>query len=682
MTKGLFIAFMVAIACEIPALGAAIPRVLGQWPGIPTVVPQELTIGGNTLYAGDGRIAMYDISDVSQPRRVGTLGSLPKRIVAADRYALEFAGDYNTGPLRILDMSERGTPVEVARIGQNVISAAVAWPDVYVSDAGSLAVYDLSDPAAPAAVSGAVAPGDFMSLKINGNVLAAIKISVGNKGELRFFDISDRRQLVAKGFYGNGMYYTAPFEIAGDRAYVSFQSKLDIVDISNLQNPQKIGEWPGEEMFWYAITDMVAFPDTLWVSVANFGIQIVDVKNGAAPVEIKTLSDFAFTGHAKRGNDLFLAEYVDLKVYDVTNPADPHLKTTASFGGLYYGVTVTNNWAFVAIAHAPSRVLDITDPARPAARGPELPPGYSSILADNKLFLLDAQDRVNVFDITNPANPQFLSYFQNDDYGGFSMEVEGERLFLSGSNTVKVVNFANPLDLKLEKSIELPAGNVKFARTEDRLVVTTSYVSSYLSVIDISMPGDARLTGTLTNSGYLGSVAARNFAAYVDGNQGINVFQVVDAANPSFVKTVTASGGGSLSVDGDRLYVLGGESLSVLDISSPFDPQPITSLVGLPPNPFAVRAVGAVAYVSGGLGGLITVQVAGAAPTQPVIDVITEGEMHRVRWTRDFEGYTLLSAPTLSGPWTAEPLDFSPPGMFYDLTFGNRPGMQFYRLQK
>ncbi|HUS35620.1 MAG TPA: hypothetical protein VM680_09745, partial [Verrucomicrobiae bacterium] len=463
-----------------------------------------------------------------------------------------------------------------------------------------------------------------------------------------------------------------------------FQSKLDILDISNLQNPQKIGEWPGEEMFWYAITDMVAFPDTLWVSVANLGIQIVDVKNAAAPVEIKTLPDFAFTGHAKRGNDLFLAEYLDLKVYDVTNPANPHVKTTGSFGGFYYGVSITNNWAFLARTHAPSSVLDVSDPVRPVARGPELVEALSSIIADNKLFLIDSESGVNVYDITNPIAPQFLSRFQNDVYGGLSMAVEGERLFLSGWKSVKVVNFANPLDLKLERSIELPGGDVSFARTENRLVVSTSYGSSYLSVIDITAPGQPQLMGTVTNNGSLWSaeVAAKDFAAYVATSSGVQIFQVIDGANPSFIKSIDARFVSSVSVSGDRLYVLGANYLRVYDISSAFDPKLITTLVDLPDNSFSVTAVGDVAYVGGGYDGLITVQVAGDAPTHPLLEIINEGEMHRVRWRRDFEGFSLMTAPSLSGPWTAQPLDFSPPSLFYELTFGNRPGMQFYRLQK
>jgi hypothetical protein len=685
MKKVLFLAFVVAIACEIGAFGAAVPRVMGQWPGIPEGEVRELTIGGDTLYAGEGNglfggqrgISMFDVSNPAKPRRVGTVAGPGRRIVATERYVIE----YGQGALRVLDMSDRGSPLEVARIESHIVSAAAAWPYVYVgNDVNELLVYDLSNPAAPVAVNGAVAYGYFPSLTLRGSVLAGIKLSAGTTGTLQFFDVSDGTKLVPKGSYGSDIYFASPVDIAGNHAVIGRGSKIEIINIFDLASPHKVGEWPGPEVFWFAVTDVVAFPETIWAGVANTGITILDIGNPAAPVEVQTLPGLAFTGRARRGNDLFLSDYLDLKIYDVTNPAAPTLKSVSSLGGYYYGVSITNNWAFLSVSHAPSRVLDVSEPARPAARGPELPPSLSSLIAEGKLFLMDTERGVNVYDISNPAAPEFLSRFQNDAYGGLSMAVEGERLFLSGSNSVKVVNFANPRNLQLENSIELPAGNVRFARTENRLAVTTSYVSSYLSVIDITTPGNPQLMGTLTN-GYLGNIAAKNFAAYIAGNGGVRIYQIVDAANPSFFKTIDVPGAGNVSVDGDRLYVLGSRSLSVYDISSPFDPKPITTLVDLPDNAFSATAAGNVAYVGAGYDGLITVQVAGAAPTQPLLEIINEGEMHRVRWRRDFDGFSLFTAPSLSGPWQRTPIPLSSPPLFFEATFGNRPGIGFYRLQ-
>jgi hypothetical protein len=505
----------------------------------------------------------------------------------------------------------------------------------------------------------------------------------GNNGTLQLFDISDRTKLIPKGSYGTNIYFTTKIEMVGDRLYLGKPNKLEILNIADLSNPQKIGEWPEQVLGLFYISDIVAFPDVVWASVANGGTTILDVRNAAAPVEVKTLPGIGFLCHARRGDDLFAGEYLDLKTYDVTDPLNPQLKGISSLGAYYSHISVTNNLAFVSGTHGSSRILDVSNPAKPAPRGPELPAGYTTLIADNKLFLVDELDGINVYDLANPAAPNFLSRFEPGEIGA-SMTAEGKRLFIAGTNAVKVINFSDPSALKLEKEIEVPPHSLTLARAGNRLVVSSHYVSSYLSVIDITDPANATLMVTFTNAPFVGYVPGKGNVGYVQRNGGIEVYDFTDATNPRLVTNVDLNlqFPAEFATAGDYLLIFRGGPVMVFDVSDPLSPKEVGSIEGMPANSSSVTIAGDVAYVAAGVDGLITIQLAGEPPTQPYLDIINEGEMHRVRWTKDFTGYSLLAAPSLSGPWEALPIDLNQGGLFYEMIFGNGPGMRFYRLAK
>src|ERR1051325_6712931 len=186
---------------EIHAFGATTPRVAGQWPGIPRGQAQDLAVQGDTLFARmTGGIAEIDVSNPAKMRRVGTLGSDYRRVApATGNYILEYFG----GPLRLLDVTDRTTPIEVSRVDGNFVNVAVAWPFVYTwnGDHERLETYDYSNPAHPVAIEGATVAGDWPSLKVQGNILAGIT----RPGTFTLFDISNRTNLVQRGAY-SGVY--------------------------------------------------------------------------------------------------------------------------------------------------------------------------------------------------------------------------------------------------------------------------------------------------------------------------------------------------------------------------------------------------------------------------------------------------------------------------------------------
>jgi hypothetical protein len=144
---------------------------------------------------------------------------------------------------------------------------------------------------------------------------------------------------------------------------------------------------------------------------------------------------------------------------------------------------------------------------------------------------------------------------------------------------------------------------------------------------------------------------------------------------------IDVPGARGIGIGGNKLAVLLSEGIQGFDISDPFAPKAGDALVDLPLNMGRVTVLGDIAYIAAGTSGLITAQLAGEAPTQPFLNIVDEGEMHRVRWTADFAGYSLMTAPTVNGPWTAQ-ATFNDTKMFNEATAPNHAEPQFYRLQK
>lgn len=126
MERRMIIGGVILLLCGIHAFCATLPRVAGQWPGIPTGGASDLNVLGNTLFADIyGNNAVIDITDSTRPTRVGTI-RIPDhpRIITAGPYLLE----RNNIWFRFMDVEERTSPVEVSRVEGTFSVPTVVWP--------------------------------------------------------------------------------------------------------------------------------------------------------------------------------------------------------------------------------------------------------------------------------------------------------------------------------------------------------------------------------------------------------------------------------------------------------------------------------------------------------------------------------------------------------------------------
>jgi PKD repeat protein len=187
---------------------------------------------GVAVTAGQGRIAVFDVTDPSAPeyRRsledlgaIHGLASAPMMVLAA-----------TSAGLVMVDVSDPDTPTEVGRYTGATPTGVVANGNVafLACEAAGLRVVDLSNPAAPVEI--AAVPGDVSTLALSDDLLF-----VGHDALVRVLDISDPTQPIE----------LSRFDVAGPiigigadgRWLVVAAKHLTVVDVLDPASPHKAG---------------------------------------------------------------------------------------------------------------------------------------------------------------------------------------------------------------------------------------------------------------------------------------------------------------------------------------------------------------------------------------------------------------------------------------------------------
>ncbi|MEI7732711.1 MAG: FG-GAP-like repeat-containing protein [Verrucomicrobiota bacterium] len=228
--------------------------------------------------------------------------------------------------------------------------------------------------------------------------------------------------------------------VAGDYAYVSseagFGSDVGIYNISQLANPIQVGV------------------------ITNFSAGYLG-------------DDYQWGSHAVAlaGTNAYVADVVDgLRIYDISNPANPQLMAKTNFsasynrGGVIYhsqpvGVAVAGNFAYVACSFDGVRIVNIANPTNPVpvghvAMGPDYTiqglADYSVNVAvyGRYLFVAKLLDGVSIYDVANPTNAVYVAGIQSSGVAhSVTVAPFDSGVFLYVANGVNGVNIFDVTDL-------------------------------------------------------------------------------------------------------------------------------------------------------------------------------------------------------------------------------------------
>ena len=255
--------------------------------------------------------------------------------------------------------------------------------------------------------------------------------------------------------------YYSEFCISGNYAYVTrYDEGLDIIDISNPQNPILVGNYvdAGSKYWGVAVVGNYAY------LANNNKLQIIDITNKTSPTPISSCSTTIEAYNIQiSGNHAFILGHASLESIDISNVNTPILKNKCSFVTSASDFYLLNKYIYVANESAGLQIVDISDPDTPTLAGIcDTPGGAKGVYASGNYAYIADNNSVQIIDITDKDEPIIV--------GNTTEEIDATKIVISGNfaytnpigNRMYIINVSNPKNPKLISTYT--QGNLYFER--------------------------------------------------------------------------------------------------------------------------------------------------------------------------------------------------------------------------
>jgi hypothetical protein len=432
----------------------------------------------------------------------------------------------------------------------------------------------LGGPATAAALQ-----GDYAYLGIGPQLVV---LDISNPEKPRLVGSSERLEGSVRGI-----------AVKGNFAYVS-GNRLQVVDISD---PGSLVKGPSLALPGRPGNILAVSGELLFVSGSEHGVHLLDISEPAAPAILGYYPMAApALSLAATGKTLFVADGDGLRIADLSDPARPASLAFLDLPGEVTGLVLNEDFLYVASGGHGLRVVDISEPAAPQETGFLVTPGdlWHISPCGRLACLLDANGRMLLADVSNPAIPELLP----DRLGGFGSQagLAGKSdlaIVVGGRAGLSLIDLRNPLDpavvqLRLESGAGdgEPAGQqLSIPVAGNPIDVASSGCYAYLATqdglqtIDVSSPDEPFETSFLPYPGWISGLALTEDTLYlVDGEQNLRVLDLAEPAEPLEVGSLALSNGRRGIAVGEELLLVAGElgGVLVVDVSVPEDPQEIS----------------------------------------------------------------------------------------------------------
>jgi hypothetical protein len=372
----------------------------------------------------------------------------------------------------------------------------------------------------------------------------------------------------------------------GSYAYVNVAGKLVVLDVSDPAHPVKVGE----------TSDLPATPECIklfgnyaYLPVGPAGLTIVNVLDPANPTVVTTVD----TPLNALDVDLqivvgktyaYVADGNSIRIIDVTDPALPVAKGVFTPGAQITDVALAPGgiYAYCTGPDALTYIVNVSNPDSPSQTGWMYTPYHPADLAvdasTNRMYLLTENQGLETYDITNPAAPAYKSNCDMD--GGRAVAAYGGLAYVAVNSAngpfygLKVVDVTNPLSTHVEGTLQTRGGSVDIALLGQKVFLADR--STGTRVIDVTAPAAPSESGFYyVSPAFAQDVTYSGHYAFVaGGGAGLRVFDMADPSNPveagsfqtaGYLYTVTISGNYAYLAEDDA-------GLRILDISNPAAP--------------------------------------------------------------------------------------------------------------
>ncbi|AGH99098.1 LVIVD repeat-containing protein [Micavibrio aeruginosavorus] len=435
--------------------------------------------------------------------------------------------------------------------------------------------------------------------------------------------------------------------VSGNYLYALADNRMVIINVTTPATPTIVGSIEDSTSIGGANASRV-FVTGGYAYVTNLSadrFSIFNVSNPASPtlsasLQSSTSLDGA-SGVFVDGNYAYVANYFDdqVTIINVTNKSSPTVQGSVSSGiqlDSVYSVYVSGNYAYAIPANREAlTVIDITNKSSPS-----ILTYYESIFGTASQYIEDPREicgmsgnilfvktngtnaipGVSSFDVSDPANPQFMSRALIGDNG------DGDYCHMSGNKLVTTSYYTNNVytfDTSSKADVDWDAtGTVLNPASETLYNAAVSSDGNYLYTVDYPVNGlEGRLyvydisspaTPTVVTNMWLGNgqcrgidLNATNSHAFISCNAQMMVVNISTPSSPSIVTTLSDStnltAGYEIDVEGNYAYVATeGDRLTIIDITTPATPSVTGSLLDATnlSDASSVHVVGNYAYVT------------------------------------------------------------------------------------
>jgi hypothetical protein len=307
-------------------------------------------------------LRIIDVSDPTNPQRVGTFQTIYGTDKIFKKNNLVFLVDGNIGGMRIIDVEYPNYPLELSQIKpyQNFIISATAYQNyLYLAQGDSLGIWDITAPYYPIHANSIHLTGYCSELIIKDSLLITCQAPPGgiliynlNNPEIpnlisTYVTEYEVQNLARQGNYIIAGSY-AGFEIiditnpilpyrvsffstpymydlatVNNYLYIAFaESGIKVYDLNNISNPQEVGFYDTKGIAW----SVDCWDDKIFVADSRYGMPIIrntlltnidDQPNVPSEFQLSQNYPNPFNPSTKIKFSIPQSSNVDLKVYDI-----------------------------------------------------------------------------------------------------------------------------------------------------------------------------------------------------------------------------------------------------------------------------------------------------------------------------------------------------------------------------
>jgi hypothetical protein len=530
-----------------------------------------------------------------------------------------FTGDYlllaeGWEGLRIVQLAEQSPPEIVGSLELPGFcrDVAVAGDIAYViTGSGGWYIIDFSNPGLPVLLETREASSDGMTAKTAGNLLFLLFDGWG----AIIHDLSDPADPV----YLGGLFGGDPVDITldGHIAYLATTGTLYIFDITNPVTPVELGHVNTADR----ATGIARSGSLVYVAVDYHGLEVFDVSDSTNPTSLGVTATRENASDVAALDELVFVtlQYFGIQAFDAADPANLEPLWSMDTWGSSERAVLDGNRLCTLEAFAGFHMLDVSTPAIEAGARQATPGALlGAAFHDQHCFVAEGDLGMQVFDVSNPENPQSVQLYSTPDPVAGIMVADGIAYLIdawSGIRLVDVSDPAAPFHLGWINALNNPRDMF----LHDDLLFIADY-SNGLIITDVSDPTAPQFVGRGDTPDWAYGVDVEgDYAFLADNTSGLQVLDISSPGNPVTVGSVAlADFAMDVEVVGHLAYVpINRRGLAIIDVTLPTAPVEIQR-VSLPNDAVAIKISGSVAYVACTGGGLVLVDISDTANARAI----------------------------------------------------------------